>query len=50
MRHVRGSTFDEYVESYLLRERRKHPTYVVPGTAPARFEAMRRDHSGKLRG
>jgi len=49
MRHLRGSTFDEYVEYYLLREKRKNPTQVLPGTAPARFDVMRSDHSGKLR-
>jgi hypothetical protein len=49
MRYIRGSTFDECVEWYLLRERRKDPLLVVPNSAPARLEMMRKDHSGKLR-
>jgi hypothetical protein len=49
MRHLRGSTFDEYVEWYLSRERRENPNLNVPDTAPARMDMMKRDHGGKLR-
>ncbi len=49
MQEIRKSNVDEYVEWYLLREQRKHPSLAVPGTPPERWEIMQKKNQGKLR-
>lgn len=49
MRYLSGATYDDYIEWYLRREKRKNPTSELPETAVERKRIMNEQHPGKIR-